>query len=154
MAKADIANLESRADSIRAELQVPKQNEVFKCAVEAGYLAARADGVVDTEETDAIVRAVEILSAGAVVEWEAEDLVADCAKKADAQSVEKRAAAVGAELAALGQAEAGLYFAALVAHASKGIDKKEAEVLKAIGKSAGVTAERIKDLVKKAGKPA
>jgi len=154
MAKADIANLESRADSIRAELKVPKQNEVFRAAVEAGYLAARADGVVDTDETDAIVRAVGILSQGAVVEWEAEDLVAECAKRADAESVEKRAAAVGTELAALQQAEAGLYFAALVAYASKGLDKKEAEILKAIAKAAGVPSERVKDIVKKAGKPA
>jgi tellurite resistance protein len=153
MAKTDIADLETRAESIRAELRVPKQNEVFKVAVEAGYLAARADGVVDAEETAAIVRAVEILSAGAVVEWETEELVAECARKADAETTAARAAAVGAALAALGQADAGIYFAALVAHASKGIDKKEAEVLKEIGKAAGVTNDRVRDIVKKA-KPA
>jgi tellurite resistance protein len=153
MAKADIANLETRAEGIRAELRVPKQNEVFKAAVEAGYLAARADGEVDAEETAAIVRAVEILSTGAVVEWEAEDLVEECARKADKETPAKRAAAVGAELAALGQAEAGIYFAALVAHASKGIDKKEAEVLKDIAKAAGLATDRVRDIVKKAGKP-
>ena len=153
MAKPDIANLETRAESIRAELRVPKQNEVFRAAVEAGYLAARADGVVDAEETQAIVRAVELLSAGAVIEWEAEGLVEECARKADAETPGTRAAAVGAELAALGQGEAGIYFAALVAHASKGIDKKEAEILKEIGKAAGVATDRVKDIVKKAGKP-
>jgi tellurite resistance protein len=152
MAKPQIADLESRAESLRAELKVPKQNEVFKAAVEVGYLAALADGDVDDEETAAIVRAVEILSAGAVVEWEAEDIVAECARRAEAETPGKRAEAVGAELKALGQGEAGIYFAALVAHASKGIDKQEAEVLKEIGKSAGVSADRIKDIVKKAGK--
>jgi tellurite resistance protein len=152
MAKPDIANLETRAESIRAELRVPKQNEVFKAAVEAGYLAARADGEVDAEETATIVRAVEILSVGAVVEWEAEELVEECARKANAETVSTRAAAVGAELAALGQGEAGIYFAALVAHASKGIDKKEADVLKEIGKAAGLTSDRVRDIVKKAGK--
>jgi tellurite resistance protein len=152
MAKADIADLESRAESIRAELRVPKQNEVFRAAVEAGYLAARSDGVVDAEETAAIVRAADILSAGAVIEWEAEELVAECARKADAESPGARAAAVGAELAALGHAEAGIYFAALVAHASKGIDKKEAEVLKEIGKAAGLATDRVRDIVKRAGK--
>ncbi len=80
MAKPDISNLEARAESIRAELRVPKQNEVFRAAVEAGYLAARADGHVDAEETAAIVRAVEILSSGAVVEWETEELVPECAR--------------------------------------------------------------------------
>jgi tellurite resistance protein len=153
MAKPDIANLETRAESIRAELRVPKQNEVFKAAVEAGYLAARADGEVDAEETAAIVRAVELLSTGAVIEWEAEALVEECARRADAETPVARAAAVGAELAALGQGEAGIYFAALVAHASKGIDKKEAEILKEIGKAAGVATDRVKDIVKKAGKP-
>jgi tellurite resistance protein len=154
MAKPDIANLESRAESIRAELRVPKQNEVFKAAVEAGYLAALADGHVDAEETATIVRAVEILSTGAVIEWEADELVQECARKADAETPGKRAAAVGAELAALGQGEAGIYFAALVAYASKGIDKKEADVLKEIGKAAGMTSDRVRDIVKKAGKPA
>lgn len=152
MAKPEIADLESRAESLRAELKVPKQNEVFKAAVEVGYLTALADGEVDDDETAAIVRAVEILSAGAVVEWEAEDLVAECARKAEAETPAKRAVAVGAELEALGQAEAGLYFAALVAHASRGIDKQEADVLKDIGKAAGVAAERVKAIVKKAGK--
>ncbi|HEY5242238.1 MAG TPA: hypothetical protein VIJ22_12255 [Polyangiaceae bacterium] len=152
MAKPDIADLQSRAESLRAELRVPKQNEVFKAAVEAGYLAARADGVVDAEETAAIVRAVDLLSTGAVIEWEAEELVAECARKADAETPGARAAAVGAELAALEQGEAGIYFAALVAHASKGIDKKEADVLKEIGKAAGLTNDRVRDIVKKAGK--
>ena len=152
MAKPQIADLESRAESLRAELKVPKQNEVFKAAVEVGYLAALADGEVDDEETAAIVRAVEILSTGAVLEWEAEDIVAECARKAEAETPSKRAAAVGAELKALGQGEAGIYFAALVAHASKGIDKQEADVLKEIGKAAGVTPDKVKDIVKKAGK--
>ncbi len=152
MAKPQIADLESRAESLRAELKVPKQNEVFKAAVEVGYLAALADGEVDDEETAAIVRAVEILSTGAVLEWEAEDIVAECARRAEAETPSKRAAAVGAELKALGQGEAGIYFAALVAHASKGIDKAEADVLKEIGKAAGVTPDRVKDIVKKAGK--
>ncbi len=60
---------------------------------------------------------------------------------------------MGAALAALGQAEAGIYFAALVAHASKGIDKKEADVLKEVGKAAGLTNDRVRDIVKRAGKP-
>jgi tellurite resistance protein len=150
MAKPDIADLEKHAEEIRAELRVPKQNEVFKAAVEVGYLAARADGEVDDDERAAIVRAVELLSAGAIIEWEAEGLVEECAARADAQTPAKRAAAVGAELKALGQGEAAIYFAALVARASKGIDKKEAEVLKEIGKAAGVTADRVRDIVKKA----
>jgi len=43
-ADATLAALEKHADEIRKELRVPKQNEVFRSAVEAGYLAALADG--------------------------------------------------------------------------------------------------------------
>ncbi len=150
MAKLAIKDLEKHAEGIRAELRVPTQNVVFRAAVEVGYLAARADGVVDAEEQAAIVRAVEILSEGAVVEWEAESLVEECAARADAETPEARAAAVGAELAALGQGEAALYFAALVARASHGIDEDEARVLKAVGKAAGVSSDRMKEIVKKA----
>ena len=39
---------------------------------------------------------------------------------------------------------------ALVARATKGIAKSEAEVMKAIGKTAGVTPDKMKDIVKRA----
>jgi tellurite resistance protein len=144
-------DLEAHAKSIRDGIQVPKQNEVFRAAIEAAYLAALADGEVDEEEHTAMVRAVELLSEGAVIEWEADSLVDDCAARAEAQGAGARAEAVGKELEALGQAEAGLYVAAVVARASKGIDKQEAEVLKAVGAAAGLSADAVKDIVKKAG---
>lgn len=150
-AKTALANLEAHAQSIRQQLKVPKQNEVFRAAVEAGYLTAAADGDVDETERATMVRAVDMLSEGAVIEWETETLLDECEERAKAQGGAKRAAAVGAALKALGHAEAGLYFAALVARASKGIDKKEAEVLKAVGTAAGVSTDAMKDIVKKAG---
>jgi tellurite resistance protein len=150
MGKPEIQDLEKHAATIRGELKVPRQSEVFRAAVEAGYLAACADGVVDDDERATIVRAVELLSEGAVIEWEAEDLVAECEKRVGAEGSSKRAAAVGEELKSLGQSEAGIYFAALVARASGGVDKKEAETLKEVGKAAGVPADRVRDIVKKA----
>lgn len=150
MTKPAIQDLEKHAATIRDELKVPRQSDVFRAAVEVGLLAARADGEVDDDERAAIVRAVEILSEGAVIEWEAQDLVAECEARVDAEGAAKRAAAVGAELQSLGQGEAGIYFAALVARASKGVDKKEAEVLKDVGKAAGVGADRVRDILKKA----
>lgn len=146
----NVDNLEKHATSIRAELKVPQQSAVFEAAVELGYLTAFADGTVDGDEREAIVRAVEILSQGAVIEWEASDLVDQCAARAEADGLSKRAVAVGTKLKELGSAEAGVYFAALVARASNGIDKKEAEVLKEAGKAAGVTPDRVRDIVKKA----
>jgi tellurite resistance protein len=148
--KPALSDLEAHADAIRKELAVPKQNDVFRVAVEAGYLTALADGEVDEAEQVTMVRAIELLSAGAVIEWETEALLEECAERARKDGAGKRAEAAGKELRALGQAEAGLLFASLVAAASKGIDKKEAEVLKAVGAAAGVGGDAIKEIVKKA----
>jgi tellurite resistance protein len=147
---ASIAELEAQAARIRAELKVPKQNEVFRAAVEAGYLTALADGKVDAKELETMVKAIDLLSDGAVIEWETETLLEECAARAEKEGAGKRATAVGEQLAALGQAETGLYFAALVARASKGIDKKEAEVLKTVGAAAGLGSDKVKEIVKRA----
>ena len=58
---------------------------------------------------------------------------------------------VGQKLKALGQPEAGLLFAAFVAQASGGIDKKESALLHAIGKSAGVPKAKVTALLKRVG---
>jgi tellurite resistance protein len=148
--KTAIADLEKHAGEIRKDLQVPKQSDVFRCAVEAGYLAAAADGEVDATERETIVKAIEILSVGAVIEWETEALLDECEARAKKDGAEKRAKAIGADLKALGQAEAGLLFAALVARATQGIDKREAEVLKQVGTAAGVSADALRAIVKRA----
>jgi tellurite resistance protein len=148
--KSVTADLEAHADEIRRELKVPRQSDVFRCAVEAGYLAAQADGEVDAVERATIVKAVEILSVGAVIEWETESLLDASEERAKNDGVEKRAKALGAELKALGQAEAGLLLAALVARATHGIDKREAEVLKSVATAAGVSADALRAIVKRA----
>jgi tellurite resistance protein len=144
-------DLEAHAQSIRDGIPAAKQNEVFRAAVEAAYLTALADGEVDDDERTALVRAVEVLSEGAVIEWEAESLVDDCTERAGAEGKAARVEAVGKALSALGQAQAGLYVAAVVARASKGIDKQEADLLKAVGAAAGLGADAVKEIVKKAG---
>lgn len=150
MSKGKKVSLEDHADKIRDELKVPRQGELFKAAVEAGYLTARADGGVDDTELEVLAKSVELLSQGLVIEWETQALVDECKKLADAEGVEGRAAKVGEVLKELGQAEAGLFVAALVARATKGVDKSEAELLKSIGKAAGVGNDKIRDIVKRA----
>jgi tellurite resistance protein len=151
-ASSALADIEAHAGSIRKEVNVPKQNEVFRAAVEAGYLTALADGEVDDDERAAMVRAVEILSEGAVLEWETEELLDACAERATKDGAAARSTAVGKTLADLGQAEVGIFFAAVVARASKGIDKKEADALKAVGVAAGLTGDKVGEIVKRAGK--
>jgi hypothetical protein len=148
--KGALAELEQHAETIRAELRVPRQSDVFRAAVEAGYLAALADGEVDAAERETIAKAVEVLSRGAVIEWETEQLLDECASLAEKEGLEKRAKAIGAALKGLGHAEAGLLFAAVIARVTKGVDKKEAEVLKNVGAAAGVGADQIKAIVKRA----
>ena len=148
--KPVLPELEAHAEKIRSELKVPKQNDVFRVAVEAGYLTALADGEVDDAEIATMVRAIEILSTGAVIEWETQTLLEECAERAGKHGAGERAEAVGKELGELGQAEAGMLFAALVAGASKGIDKKEAEVLKGVAAAAGLAGDRVKEIVKRA----
>ncbi len=150
MSKAKKISLEDHADKIREELKVPRQDELFKAAIEAGYLTALADGGVDEAETQVLVKAVELLSRGLVIEWETESLIDECKRLAAAEGIEGRAAKVGELLKELDQVEAGLFVAALVARATKGVEKSEAELLKTIGKNAGITTDKVRDIVKRA----
>jgi len=146
---SSLAELEKQAERLRTELKVPHQNEVFRAAVEAGYLVAIADGNFDDSERETLVKAVEILSVGAVIEWEVETLLDECEARSEKEGAAKRAEAVGGELKKLGSAEAGLLLATAVARATKKIDKKEAEVIKALGAAAGLTGEQVTAIVKK-----
>lgn len=142
--------LEEYAEEIRADLKVPRQSELFAHAVEAGYLAARADGTVDAGERGVLIKAVGMLSQGAVIEWEVEALLDECEARASRDGADDRATQIGEALKELGHAEAGLLVAAFVARATNGVEKSEADVLKAIGKAAGLTADKVKGVVKRA----
>jgi tellurite resistance protein len=145
-----IEELEKFAETIRSELKVPRQSDLFRAAVEAGYLTAQADGEVDDTERATLVRAVEILSVGAVIEWEVETLVDACVSRIESEGASVRCEKVGTELKDLGQAEAGILIAAIVARATKKIEKSEAEVLKAVGRSAGLSNDQVATIVKRA----
>jgi tellurite resistance protein len=142
--------LEDHADQIRDELKVPNQSSVFAQAVEAGYLAALADGEVDAAERGILAKAVELLSRGSVIEWETETLLEECAARTQKEGAAVRATKVGEALKELGHPEAGLLVAAFVARATNGVEKSEAEVLKTIAKAAGLSADKVKGIVKRA----
>lgn len=67
--------LDVLAQRIAGELKRKEQSALFRAAVEPGHLAALADGEADASERAAMVKAIETLSAGAVIEWEVEALV-------------------------------------------------------------------------------
>jgi tellurite resistance protein len=141
-------SLDEHADEIRAKLNVPRQSDVFKAAVEAGYLAARADGSVDEKEREVLAKAVELLSKGLVIEWETDAILDACEEHIKSEGDDAHAEHVGKQLAELGQAEAGILVAAFVARATNGVEKSEAEMLKKIGKAAGLDAKSVGAIVK------
>lgn len=142
--------LDKFAQQIASELKGKDQNALFRVAVEAGHLAALADGDADAAEHAAMVKAIETLSAGAVIEWEVEALLTECEERIGAEGPIARGEAVGKTLKDLKQVEAGLFIASLVAFATGGIDKKEAGVLERIGVAAGLAKSDIAGIVKRA----
>ncbi len=149
--KGNVSVLEQQAEAIRATLAgTSKAEELFKVAAEAGYLTALADGSEDADERAALVEALEVLSKGIVLEWETEDFLGAAWGRISSEGVDARCAAVGARLKELGNPEAGLLIAALVAHASNGIDKSEAQILEKIGAGAGLAKAQVGAIVKKA----
>lgn len=139
------------ADEIRKDLNVPEQERLFRIATEAGYLTALADETVDDAERAGMVKAIEALSKGSVIEWELESFLDDCAAKAKEHGKKARLATVGSALSTLGHPEAALLFAAFVAQASAGIDKKEATIVHALGKAAGVSKDKVTAILTRVG---
>ena len=148
--KRTAGELHKIAAEMQKALSMPKKNELFRQAVEAGYLTALADGDADSGEKSALVDAMHTLSNGLVVEWEVDALIEECAKGIQDASHAKRCEAVGTKLSELGQPEAGLLLGAYVALATAGLDKKEAQTLERIGKAAGLDKKQVAAVVKRA----
>lgn len=149
--KLNTAYLEQQAETVRESLGgATKSEELFKLAAEAGYLTALADGAEDAAEREALVEALETLSKGIVIEWETEGFLGEAWQRISAEGVDGRCAKVGARMKELGNAEAGLLIGAIVAYASNGIDKTEAQILEKIGAGAGLARSAVAAIVKKA----
>jgi tellurite resistance protein len=146
----NVSYLEQQAAVVRKDLSGSHQSRLFEAAVEAGYLTALANGTEDEGEREALVKAVEILSAGLVLEWEVEPMLETIASRIETEGAAARCAAVGKNIQELGQAEAVLLVGAVVAHATAGIDKQEASVLEKIATAAGLAKPQIAAIVKKA----
>lgn len=140
--------LAQQAEVVRASLGA--NEELFRVAAEAGYLTALADGGEDAIEREALVTALELLSKGNVIEWESESFLDDAYGRVTAEGADARCAAVGKRLKELGNPEAGLLIGAIVAYASNGIEKSEAQTLEKIGNAAGLQRAQVAAIVKKA----
>jgi tellurite resistance protein len=136
------------ASTLRKDLPFRAQDQVFELAVEVGYLAASADGDIDRAERQSIVDAIEILSKGLVIELEVDRIVDDASAHKDKKA---RADEIGSSLKKLGQAEAALTVGAFVAQATAGIDNRERDLLRGVGKAAGIADSRIRAILKSVG---
>jgi tellurite resistance protein len=138
------------AESIRSELkEFRQQDDLFRLAVEVGYLAARADGEVDDSERKTLVDAVDILSKGVIIEMEVDSIIAEV-EAVEGDDVAK-AKVLGEQLAKLEQADAGLLVGAFVAQSTSGIDKNERKVLRDVGRAGGLKDARIRAILKTVG---
>jgi tellurite resistance protein len=146
----NVGYLEQQAEAVRKSLSGSHQSALFEAAIEAGYLTALANGTEDEGERAALVKAVEILSSGLVLEWEVEPLLEKIGARIETEGAAARCAAVGKNIRELDQAEAAMLVGAVVAHATSGIDKQEAGVLEKIGTAAGLSRPQIAAIVKKA----
>ncbi len=146
----NLSYLEQQAVAVRESVSGVNQSVLFEAAVEAGYLTALANGTEDAGERDALVKAIDVLSAGLVLEWEVEPLIEKISARIQAEGSDARCAAVGKSIRELDQPEAALLIGAVVAHATSGIDKQEAAVLEKIGLAAGLARGDIAAIVKKA----
>ena len=92
MSKPTREKLQGFAEDIKKQIKVARQDEVFRAAVAAAHVASHADGAIDDAERKAIVEALELLSGGAVVEWEVDLMLeaAGAAKGADAKAKAER----------------------------------------------------------------
>lgn len=137
-------------ETIEKALPVDDRDKLFETAVEAGFLVALADTDADSAERKAIDDALFAISKGVVIDWEVDALINRACEHIGTEGHAARAEAVGETLQALGQPEAGLFIAALVALASRGLDQREVDMLKKIGAAAGLDADTIAATVKRA----
>ncbi|MFO0565363.1 MAG: hypothetical protein U0263_06860 [Polyangiaceae bacterium] len=143
-------DLKKIAAEMRKAMTGPALNQVYRYAMEAGYLCALADGEADDDEKKAIVEALHDLSSGLVVEWEVDAMMDECNEAIGSEGHAGRCDSVGKKLKELGHAETGLLIGAYTALATAGLDKKEAGMLEKIGSAAGIPKTQVTNLVKQA----
>lgn len=116
---------------------------LFEAIVEAAYLVATADGVVDAEERKMFERVVAESCGGAVAPKHIADLVGDLRGQLEEDGIDRRVVAVGQRVTKKGHAEEVLRIAALLAHASDSVSDVERRMLVRIAEACKLTSEDV-----------
>jgi tellurite resistance protein len=107
----------------------PQAAALFEAIVEAAYLVATADGILDDSEREAFAQVVIEACGGAVDETTVHNLLADLGDQLEEDGLDRRVAALGSAVNKLEHQRELLRIAGLLAHVSGGVSSAERAVL-------------------------
>jgi tellurite resistance protein len=107
----------------------PQAAALFEAIVEAAYLVATADGVLDDSEREAFAQVVIDACGGAVDETTLHNLLADLGDQLEEDGLDRRIAALGSTVTKLEHQRELLRIAGLLAHVSGGVSDAERAIL-------------------------
>jgi tellurite resistance protein len=107
----------------------PQAAALFEAIVEAAYLVATADGVLDDSEREAFVQVVIEACGGAVDETMVNDLLADLGDQLEEDGLGRRIEGLGRTVTKLEHQRELLRVAGLLAHVSGGVSGAERDIL-------------------------
>jgi tellurite resistance protein len=107
----------------------PQAAALFEAIVEASYLVAAADGVLDDSEREAFVQVVIEACGGAVDEQQVQRLLGDLKEQLKEDGLETRIASLGRTVGKQEHQREVLRIAGLLAHVSGGVSKVERDIL-------------------------
>jgi tellurite resistance protein len=107
----------------------PQAAALFEAIVEASYLVAAADGLLDDSEREAFVQVVIEACGGKVEERQVLSLLGDLKDQLEEDGLEGRIVTLGRTVSKLEHQREVLRIAALLAHVSGGVSSVEREVL-------------------------
>ncbi|MEO7109923.1 MAG: tellurite resistance TerB family protein, partial [Polyangiaceae bacterium] len=116
---------------------------LFEAIVEAAYLVASADGVVDAEERKTFERVVFAACGGAVAASQVSALVGDFEGLLEEDGLDARVAAIAKLVSKPKHAVEVLRIAALIAQTTEGVADSERNVLEKIAKACGLDAKQV-----------
>ncbi len=121
----------------------PMAIALFEAIVEAAYLVAAADGVVDEEERRTFERVVTAACGGAVAPKHVAELVADLEDQLGEDGMDRRIEMMGKTILKKSHGQEVLRIAALIAQASESVSDVERDVLVRIAGSCGLVASDV-----------
>ena len=125
----------------------PAGDEGLIAVVDLAVLVAIADGQIDDAEMTALAESIEAMVGGRLAASLVGHLVTESRAQIRALGPDECARAVGSMLAARGASEDGVELALAVAWASEDVSAVELERIEQVAKAAGVSDERVVELM-------